>query len=396
MDQYRVFCIGVLLVFFIFSARAQKIADDCFISPSVPGIQVKTEDLITLNGDVLEWNGSEWEGQWPLAGVKITPPMPEFCDKPVRAVWLGSGTAWQSNGEGVSFRLDKPLTAGEAYTFHFLYVSEGAGSDANFAPELSTSLYGGPLGYTVGRLRPAGRIWHYDSISFTAHPRQNGDSWITLHTRTGGSSGLILALCPQKKFTIQGESHPCHGDEVELKSDRQLANYRWSGGEEAPAIVTTQNISWLESVSPCGTYRDTFELEYTSCEKSVGVGAKAGPPSGGIKLPKIKLPRISLGGCWFGSCGDEDVPQGPPSPDIIVYNVVTPDNNGMNDVFYIQDIELGNWRVRVFNRWGELIMESSEYKNDWSPAEYPDGTYYFIIKDINSDKVIKGVLTVVR
>ena len=42
-----------------------------------------------------------------------------------------------------------------------------------------------------------------------------------------------------------------------------------------------------------------------------------------------------------------------------------------------------NSELTVFNRWGNKVFESADYKNDWAPSE-AGGVYYYIltVKDI--------------
>jgi gliding motility-associated-like protein len=86
---------------------------------------------------------------------------------------------------------------------------------------------------------------------------------------------------------------------------------------------------------------------------------------------------------------------------IVASNVLTPDENGKNDTWVIENIEtFGDVHVRVYNRWGRLVFEQEGYKNDWkgiSGGDYlPDGTYYYHIIFSSSDQVYKGALTILR
>ncbi|MBE7686578.1 T9SS type B sorting domain-containing protein, partial [Tenacibaculum piscium] len=78
------------------------------------------------------------------------------------------------------------------------------------------------------------------------------------------------------------------------------------------------------------------------------------------------------------------------------YNIMTPDNDGDNDVFFISCIdkpEYANNRVEIFNRWGNTVYKASGYNNsDVSfkgisngratitvDEKLPPGTYYYVI-----------------
>ncbi|MCG8577676.1 MAG: gliding motility-associated C-terminal domain-containing protein, partial [Flavobacteriales bacterium] len=73
---------------------------------------------------------------------------------------------------------------------------------------------------------------------------------------------------------------------------------------------------------------------------------------------------------------------------LIVYNSFTPNNDGLNDFFYIEGIEgYPENKVTFFNRWGDSILSIDNYDNDqniWSGNkrdgnDAKEGTYFFVI-----------------
>lgn len=82
--------------------------------------------------------------------------------------------------------------------------------------------------------------------------------------------------------------------------------------------------------------------------------------------------------------------------ELIAYNVVTPNGDGKNDVFRIENIEFypGN-ELQVFNRWGQQVFVAANYGNDWSPTELNEGTYQYRLSLPNGE-VYSGALRVVR
>ncbi len=82
--------------------------------------------------------------------------------------------------------------------------------------------------------------------------------------------------------------------------------------------------------------------------------------------------------------------------DVEIVNVSTPNGDGVNDVLFIRGIDFyPNSTVRLFNRWGQLVYESKDYKNDWSPAELEGGTYFCIV-EVFEKGVVKGPVEVVK
>lgn len=81
--------------------------------------------------------------------------------------------------------------------------------------------------------------------------------------------------------------------------------------------------------------------------------------------------------------------------DLVIYNGVTPDGDGLNDYFIIENIQYyPNNSVRIFNRWGVEVFKTTNYDsngnvfNGYSDAratldkssKLPTGTYYYILE----------------
>ena len=83
--------------------------------------------------------------------------------------------------------------------------------------------------------------------------------------------------------------------------------------------------------------------------------------------------------------------------ELTIFSAVSPNNDGVNDLFYIGKIEdCPDNRLWVYNRWGNLVFETRAYKNTWpgswgSDTDLPDGTYYYILEWIDN-----GITTVQR
>ena len=81
-------------------------------------------------------------------------------------------------------------------------------------------------------------------------------------------------------------------------------------------------------------------------------------------------------------------------------NVFTPNGDGINDVLRFDLLELfdGN-KLQVFNRWGKLVFEDSNYQNDWDGGDLKDGTYFYVL-DIDdpsgTQDIFKGTVTILR
>ena len=72
--------------------------------------------------------------------------------------------------------------------------------------------------------------------------------------------------------------------------------------------------------------------------------------------------------------------------DIVVFNALTPNGDGVNDVWVIKGIQdYPNNSVEIFDKWGDLVYKKDHYLNDWdarglSGDILPAGTYFYIVK----------------
>jgi gliding motility-associated-like protein len=60
-------------------------------------------------------------------------------------------------------------------------------------------------------------------------------------------------------------------------------------------------------------------------------------------------------------------------------NIFTPNGDGINDTFEIFGVEgFRGSTLQVFDRWGNMIFEDADYKNNWAAKDYADGVYFYI------------------
>lgn len=71
---------------------------------------------------------------------------------------------------------------------------------------------------------------------------------------------------------------------------------------------------------------------------------------------------------------------------LIIPNVVSANNDGLNDIFFIANIDqYPQNEVYVYNRWGWLVYSAKGYQNDWSPTDLVEGVYFYVV----DNKVVK-------
>jgi gliding motility-associated-like protein len=87
---------------------------------------------------------------------------------------------------------------------------------------------------------------------------------------------------------------------------------------------------------------------------------------------------------------------------IIFPNGITPNGDGKNDTWIIDNIDLfPNSLVEIYNRWGELLFSSVGYTHKWDGTfnnkPLPVGTYYYVI-DLRDSRYtpLTGPITIMR
>jgi gliding motility-associated-like protein len=267
----RIFSKG-LTIFFLFiqlTAFSQQIIDSCFSSATVGTSFPSSATLVSLDADLMQWNGSSWSGGWPGANITIPPPA---GGSGCRAIWCGSGSAWTTGGEGFALQLNAPLVAGQSYTFNFTTVSHGTGSNGSFSPRFSTnnsSLLGSST--FVGNLTPAGNSWVTNPFTFTATAAQAGHNWIIIHSGAAGSSGFVNNLCvscnvPQVapcNVDLGPDLNLCPGQTATLNATTAGATYAWQNGSTSPTFTVTQAGTYTVTINVNGcTDTDAVTVNY--------------------------------------------------------------------------------------------------------------------------------------
>jgi gliding motility-associated-like protein len=63
---------------------------------------------------------------------------------------------------------------------------------------------------------------------------------------------------------------------------------------------------------------------------------------------------------------------------INIPNVITPDADASNQTFVVENLP-ANSQLTIYNRWGNKIYQSTNYKNDWDGENHSAGTYFYVL-----------------
>ena len=85
--------------------------------------------------------------------------------------------------------------------------------------------------------------------------------------------------------------------------------------------------------------------------------------------------------------------------DLFFPNAITPNGDSKNERFIIGGLEkYPGSALYIFNRWGSMVYQSKDYRNDWNGDDLNESTYYYILEVKKPDgiKKYKGWITIVR
>ena len=60
---------------------------------------------------------------------------------------------------------------------------------------------------------------------------------------------------------------------------------------------------------------------------------------------------------------------------LYVPNAFTPDGDGLNDIFKAEGIDISEFKMEIFNRWGDLVFISENIRQGWDGSNRSDGYY---------------------
>lgn len=205
--------------------------------------------------------------------------------------------------------------------------------------------------YTSGTTFPLGNT----TVTYTATDASGNQTTVSFVVNVYPSGSVNVTVSPSASF--------CVGEEVNL----QVTN--------ASAGAT---YSWSFNNTQLGT-GSTYQFSSTDINQS------------GTYTVEVILP----GGCLAYGNAAVTIDY----CELLIPEAVTPNADGMNDTWYIENLEnYPNTTVQIVNRWGAVVFESDDYKNDWDGTsqngmniggdELPEGTFYYVLR-IGGDEASK-------
>ncbi len=254
--------------------------------------------------------------------------------------------------------------------FYNVAITKGVCSSSdtihiNFNPPITTDVLGNDTsacanaGLKIKTLYPfAFYKWDYGIFSNyrIIHPPKTGDYSILVKNEYGCQKRDTMFVeifpVPQPEIIFDTNLETfCKNTIVELTTNKQFNNYLWSTGDTTQSIVTSHN------------QKDTYTLFVTdnnNCKNSTSTTIDCSPIIG------------------------------------LVPNLLTPNNDGKNDIFYIEYLRPKTWTLELYNSWGDRIYQNLGYDNSFEGKVLDDGIYYFSLRHNEGKGEKKGWLQIIR
>ncbi len=234
---------------------------------------------------------------------------------------------------------------------------------------------------------------------------------------------------------IGGIPFICGGDSALLIAPSNYDSYLWSTGDSDTAVVTGAGTYTVTVVDSNGCTGISNPVTVVSSPKPVANFSITPPGNSFPDLPVEYHDLSSVAGgdsviSWFWSFGDDSVstlrnpghkypmpgkykvcqlvktPEGCSDTLCMDYlvkpygveplNIFTPNQSGDNDKMVFRNLEyFPGSRLVVYNRWGNKMFESKDYKNDWDGGDASDGVYFYIL-NLSDGTALHGTVTLIR
>lgn len=235
-------------------------------------------------------------------------------------------------------------------------------------------------------------LWNTGSSLQSITATANGYYWVdAIENGCTLRDSAMLTVIPVPVIELGDDTTLCPSENVLLDvTGAPEYTYLWNTNAVTPALLvdSTGNYSVTVSVSGCSvsdsirvTVADPLELgdAQTLCGR-FNLTLNAGNPGAtyvwndgssqqtfDISSPGIYWVQVSQGACVRTDSIEITGIEGEGM--LFIPNTFTPNGNGNNDLFRAYGLGITAFHMRIFNRWGELIFESSDINAAW------DGRY---------------------
>ncbi len=242
-----------------------------------------------------------------------------------------------------------------------------------------------------------------------------------------------LTVNPNPEISLMTDSTVCTGSEILLAGPEGYTTYNWSNGESTQDIIvgagtyelTVSDANGCEATAVSEIFEDNPVADFSINPDSIfspntlvnfeneselgaaplvqwqwtfGTGANSNVPNPSYLYVGSGAFQVTLIVTDAFGCTSTITKNVVSRLNFAIPEGFSPNGDGKNDVFEITGLEgISNTVVQIFNRWGNIVFESNDYKpgNFWDGRDSPDGTYFYIVTPKDAE-TITGNVTLAR
>ncbi|MFL5788021.1 MAG: gliding motility-associated C-terminal domain-containing protein [Flavisolibacter sp.] len=266
-------------------------------------------------------------------------------------------------GSAITFEVKEPVDASFTYEIHYGCITD-------------TVVFTNTNGTAINKYN-----WDLDENQNSSQQNAIGyyqlfnQKKIQLHVTNGlcsDSSNQVINLDNLLKADFTSFDDECPNDPIKFTNNSlgKIINYQWSFGDGSSDTNETPSHSYR---APANTTPFNVQLIITDslgCQKTA--------------QKTIKI---------YSSCF------------LAVPSAFTPNNDGRNDFFHpLNAVKAENLEFKVYNRWGQLVFETKEWKSGWDGnfqgKAQPSGVYIWFLhfrdRDTGKNSDQKGTVMLIR
>ena len=263
--------------------------------------------------------------------------------------------------------------------------------------------------------------WQDNSTGATFEVTKAGKYWVELINANGCSFNDTIEVSYNNDTTLNlgKDTTLCIGSTLKLDRTLPNANYLWQDGSTTSYLnITKSGKYWLKRTIGTCSVSDTVLVSFVSpppvffnsdtvlCKGSSFVLTATFIPGAtykwqdnsanlnfDVKQSGLYTLDVTLNNCTTRSSFNVTIEDCIP----FIPNIITPNNDNYNDLFIMKNINVKDWEIRIFNRWGKLVYNTKSYNNNWEAKDCSDGIYFYTLQNNNiPNQVYKGYIEVVR
>ncbi|MFZ9956487.1 MAG: gliding motility-associated C-terminal domain-containing protein, partial [Flavobacteriales bacterium] len=241
----------------------------------------------------------------------------------------------------------------------------------------------------------ASYLWSDGSSNAQLNVNKSGKYSLTVTDSKGckNSDQVEVNVVPLPVVDLGDDQEICEGDSATLLVSDTDATYVWSTGEKSSAILvgSSQSIILSQYYDTQCMVRDTAIVvvvpypvstlgnDTTVCFGETLGGALTieasnfadnflwsdGSTNSNIAVSAKGTYSVTMTNGKNCTTNDEIKVNEFCKTSIFMPNAFTPNNDGTNDVFYVEGMYVEDFHLLIFNRWGEVVFESFDINNGW-------------------------------